>query len=162
MDEIINSKKLLPENLKILCILSFIGIGLFNFVRGINNYMTIDKKVIEMESKINKIEDSGNGLLIDIMHDAQTALLKEQQNKIPSLIVNLVAGILCLVGVLLMWKLKKNGFFIYTIGELIPMMYSLFFIGFGKGTFGIITSAFLLIIPVVFIILYSIQLKHMD
>ncbi len=162
MDEIINSKKLLPENLKILCILSFIGIGLFNFVSGINNYMTIDKKVIEMESKINKIEDSGNGLLIDIMHDAQTALLKEQQNKIPSLIVNLVAGILCLVGVLLMWKLKKNGFFIYTIGELIPMMYSLFFIGFGKGTFGIITSAFLLIIPVVFIILYSIQLKHMD
>ncbi len=155
-------KKSLPETLKVLCILSFIGIGLFNFVSGIYNYATIDKKVIEMEAQIQKVEDSGNSMAISILQDAQNAVICAQQNKTSALIVSLISGLLCLAGVLMMWNLKKNGFFLYTIGELSPIIYTFLVIGVGKGTFGILTSAFTIIIPLVFVILYSVQLKHMD
>ena len=161
MEELINQKKSLPDTLKVLCILTFIGCA---FVIGstVYNYVTIDKQVIEMESKMQKVEETGNTMVIGIMQDAQAALINAQQNKTASLIVGVLAALLCLGGAIMMWNLKKNGFFVYTIGEFTPTIFTFLVLGIGKGTFGILSSGFLVIIPLVFIILYATQLKHMD
>ncbi len=161
IDQNLTGKKSLPEMLKVLCILTFIGCA-FTFVSAVYNYATIDKKIGEMETQMQKAQESGNATVIGMLQDAEDAVIKAQQNKIPIFIITILSGILCAVGAFMMWKLKKNGFFFYAIGELVPTIYSLIFIGIGKGIFGIITSVFGFVIPLVFIILYATQLKHME
>ena len=153
--------KQLPEMLKVLCILTFIGVGILNFVSGTYNYLTIDKKIAEMDKQIETIQQSGNSTAISIMQSAEEAVIKAQQNKTVLFIVNILGGLLCLVGALMMWKLNKNGFFLYTIGELLPTIVQFVFVGMGTGLFAIITAAFAIVIPMVFIILYATQLKEM-
>ena len=109
-----------------------------------------------------KAQESGNATVIGMLQDAQEAVIKAQQNKTASFIVNILAALFCLGGALMMWSLKKNGFFVYVIGEFTPTIFSFLIIGIGKGAFGIISSGFLVVIPLVFIILYATQLKHME
>ena len=65
-----------------------------------------------------------------------------------------------------MWKLKKMGFYIYLVGEIAPLVITFATIGFasmfsfGGGIMAIMT-AFMSIFPILFIILYAINLKHM-
>jgi hypothetical protein len=65
---------------------------------------------------------------------------------------------LCVFGAIQMRQLKKQGYFLYLIGELLPLVAVFLFMGIGalKG-FGAIT----LVIPLVFIILYTMQRKHL-
>jgi hypothetical protein len=153
--------KKIPELLKVLCILTFIGCA-FSLGSAVYNFATIDKQVNDMESKIQKVEDSGSTMAVDIMQSAQATLIKVQQNKVPTVVVSVFACLLCLVGAIMMWNMKKNGFFIYTVGELLPTIYTFVFIGIGSGLFSVITSAFSVVIPLVFVILYATQLKEMD
>jgi hypothetical protein len=74
----------------------------------------------------------------------------------------LVMGIfelIILAGVLLMWKLKKSGFYIYAIGQVASLVFPL-----ATGTvdtvMGLLTLP-LLILAVLFIVLYGRQLKYM-
>jgi hypothetical protein len=64
-----------------------------------------------------------------------------------------------LTGVFLMWRLKKNGFYIYLTGQLATLIYP-----FATNTVDTVMGMLvlpLLIIGVLFIILYAINLKHM-
>jgi len=60
-----------------------------------------------------------------------------------------------LFGALQMWKLKKMGFFIYTGANLVMAILPIVWLGlaFGAMGFGV---------PVVFIVLYGLNLKHMS
>jgi CHASE2 domain-containing sensor protein len=71
----------------------------------------------------------------------------------PNIIGSILLSIIGLVGVILMWKLQKKGFFIYTgagiLGLILPLI-----LGAGFSVFGaIITFAF--------IAMYALNLKHM-
>ena len=57
-----------------------------------------------------------------------------------------------------MRKLQKNGYYMWLIGELLPIVGTLIFIGIGFFTG---TTGFFLIFPLLFIILYTTQLKHL-
>ena len=58
-----------------------------------------------------------------------------------------------------MWKLKKTGFYIYTVGQLAYVIVPFVMIGGGlAGLMGIVGAIF----PVIFIILYALNLKHMS
>jgi len=76
-------------------------------------------------------------------------------------IVSILAALVCLWGVLWMWKLKKTGYYIYIVGELAPVIVSFILVGFGSFLGGFF--AFIgLIFPVLFIILYGLNVKHMS
>jgi uncharacterized BrkB/YihY/UPF0761 family membrane protein len=79
-------------------------------------------------------------------------------NKLPILITGLLSVILCFYGVMEMRKLKKQGYIIWLIGELLPLISTYLFIGiatfYGLGLLGIV-------VPVVFIILYTIYKKEL-
>ncbi len=68
--------------------------------------------------------------------------------------IGLVLTLIGLVGVIMMWKLKKTGFYVYTgtqlLGIVVPIV-----MGGEFGLWGAIFSA-------VFIVLYGMNLKHMS
>jgi hypothetical protein len=83
------------------------------------------------------------------------------------LIVKLISALVCLGGVLLMWNLKKIGYFIYTIGEISPtIVFTILFWNTTNNPFSSfiywINSFVMAIAAVAFIIMYSSQLKHMS
>jgi hypothetical protein len=82
-------------------------------------------------------------------------------------ILNLVAALICLWGVIQMWKLKKMGFYIYLVGEIAPLIISIATIGFAglfnfAGGLMALTVAFGFIFSLLFIILYAVNLKHLS
>lgn len=79
---------------------------------------------------------------------------------IPMMIVGLVCIILCLVGALWMRKLKKDGYWIYVAGELAPILAGLFIMGTAQYT-SIWSVLFGVGIPATFVVLYTLQRKHL-
>jgi hypothetical protein len=75
-------------------------------------------------------------------------------------IINAVCVIICLIGVLMMWKLKKTGFYIYVVGEIAPAIFSFALLG-GFGALGTMAMIAGLIFPIAFIIMYALNLKHL-
>jgi hypothetical protein len=163
LDSMLSNRKKDSSTLKTICILTFIGVALFNFFGPIYSYYNIEKNINKLEQQIQSQEKKeGSELVMTTLQDALDASYKQRDNKNTTLGINILSGILCIIGALLMLKFNKNGFFIYTAGELLPLLYHYIIIGFGVGKFAMITSAFSIIIPLSFIILYAIQLKDVE
>jgi hypothetical protein len=81
-------------------------------------------------------------------------------NLTPIIITSLIGIILCFVGALWMRKLKKDGFWLYTAGELMPPIASIVIMGTSQlqGFWAIFFSKLL---PVLFVVLYAVQRKHL-
>ena len=79
-------------------------------------------------------------------------------NRLPVLIITLIAAALCFFGALQMRQLKKTGFSLYILGDIVPFAMGIF-VGFDTFTSfgGIIALGFIII----FAILYATQLKFM-
>lgn len=84
---------------------------------------------------------------------------KQYDNRYLLLIVNLLATSLCLFGAIEMRKMRKNGYYLWLTGELLPILITVAIIGFNLMG-GIVLGASLLFASV-FIILYGLQVKHM-
>jgi hypothetical protein len=82
----------------------------------------------------------------------------QAQNKIPILVINLLSFGLCLAGAIQMRKQKMMGYYYWLIGELLPIAGMAIFASFaaykGFGMFG-------LLVPAIFIVLYSTQRKNL-
>ncbi|MEO6539013.1 MAG: hypothetical protein ABIT07_06100 [Ferruginibacter sp.] len=152
----------LPPGLNVLTILSFIGCALqllgiaWNFFNAKTAY---DQKDAVME-KMNSAEmpAAAKAFMPDMTH-FEEMIVKSYENRLPILIVGLVAFGLCLYGVMEMRKLKKQGFLFYVIGEILPFVSMVLFI----GTFSLAGIFFYCIafIALLFIFLYSLQRKNM-
>ena len=68
--------------------------------------------------------------------------------------------LIILAGVVLMWKLKRTGFYVYLAGKLISLAYP-FISGTADTVLGILVLP-VIIVGIVFIILYASQLKYMS
>ena len=84
-------------------------------------------------------------------------------------LVSLLANVSCIIGAVMMLKLKKTGFYIYAVAELLPLIYTFVVLGgFGAmsvpflGEAVILVYLVALIIPLGFIAMYAINLKHMN
>jgi hypothetical protein len=81
-------------------------------------------------------------------------------------ILGLVAALVCLYGVIQMWKLKKMGFWIYLVGEIAPIIITAVTVGVAglftfAGGFTAIMIGLGSIFTIAFIIMYALNLKHM-
>ena len=151
-------KPKLPGYLNVLTILTFIGCGLLfilNFVgfwfiklfmRIANNpdmqQKMTEKQITEMEQNRPKMQ-----LMLD--------------NMWPLILIGTVGICLCLYGAIQMRKLKKEGFYIYLVGQILPFIGAGFLIGFGAQFSGGAGSYIFPCIAVLFIILYATQLKYL-
>jgi hypothetical protein len=143
-------KKKRPAFLTVLCILSFIGIGI-GFISALYSIFTFSRSVEMMNQYGDMMSSSPFGGMMD-------SLVKWGQTLY---IIQLIANLLCLAGVLMMWNLKRMGYFIYVIGEIAPAIASFALIG-GYGPLGTFAMMIGLIFPIAFIIMYGLNLKHMS
>ena len=147
----------LPTGLNVLTILTFIGCGVFGLITLctplINDFML---------KYLNKELTSGKDFSAkDIvrMEEGKAAIELTQQNLIPLMVIGMIGIILCFVGALWMRKYKKDGFWLYVAGEIAPVIAVAFILGFDQ--YKSVGSLLGVIVPVVFVILYSFQRKYL-
>ena len=142
-----------PQFITVLCILTFIGSGLA-FFAAIWGFVSIKASAALLENMGNAEGDT-----FGMMSGVQETMIKAVENAVPNLIIGIICSFLCLYGALQMWKLKKMGFFIYSIGEISPAIAG-FLLGAG-GLIGSVGAIGGLLVAVVWIVLYAVNLKHM-
>jgi hypothetical protein len=145
------------ETLNVITILTFVGSGiaiisqLYSFFKAQASY----DQMVAMQDKMDQMPGFMKGMMGgDPIEMARKAL----DNRVPLLILVVVAAVLCIYGAMQMRQLKKVGFPIYVIGELLPIPTTMILLGITSG-FGLIFS---LLIAAVFIILYASQRKYLS
>jgi hypothetical protein len=132
-----------------------IGVVL-GFVNAQKSYDEKDKMIERMSS--GEMPSWAKSMMPDMDH-YEEMLTKNLENKIPMLIIGLVAIALCFYGALQMRKLKKQGFIIYLVGQVLPFLNTALFVG--LFMFSGIAFLFGTGITVLFILLYLTQRKHL-
>ncbi|NOT93583.1 hypothetical protein [Ferruginibacter sp.] len=149
----------LPQMLNVLTILTYIGCalgalstiwGYFSAEISYKTYQQIGTGGLKTE---NKALDS-------IMSGAQEMVKKSYDNRIMILLFGIVGIAMCFYGALQMRNLKKQGYLIYLVGEILPIISFATFIGFGN-LLGGISMVFTVLFSAVFIILYTTQRKEL-
>lgn len=141
-----------PQFITVLCILSFIG-NIFYFIWSLWAYFSIKASENFIHSMTSSKDDAHG-----VISGMQESMLKASENAIPNLIIGLLCSAICFYGAIQMWKLKKTGFFIYSVGEIIPAI-AAFFLG-GDGLIGGAGAVVGLLLVMVWIVLYAINFKH--
>ena len=149
----------LPTTLNVLTILTFIGsaIGLFS---SLSNFFGGEKNIAKMEEAYNKMDANAPQFVKDMVSPEKIDLMKIMEaNKYPMLIFGLLGVALCLMGALQMRKRKMQGYYLWLIGEILPVIATGIFVGFSifSGFMGLFGMCILLI----FVILYTLQRKHL-
>lgn len=149
----------LNTGLNVLTILTFIG-SAYGLYSTLNTFLSGRKALEDFEKAQEKLADPNvpawaKKLAGPEMHEI---LVKSLDNKVPLLIIGLVGIALCVYGALEMRKLKKQGFMLWLIGEVIPYVGTAIFIG---GVFFQSFLVYFLIFPLIFIVLYFFQRKNL-
>lgn len=150
--------KKLPGMLNVLTILTYIG-SAFAAIGAIYSYFTISssyKLMQQYNTMTDGLTNSEGKLAQSIMSQSTEMIKKQYDNRLMILILGLAGAILCFYGAMQMRNLKKQGYMIYVVGELLPILSFAIFIGFG-GLFAGLGMIFTTLISVLFIILYTTQ-----
>ncbi len=129
-----------PVFLTVLCILTFIGSGL-GVLGG-----AIGLVAAGAATSLSKIPMLG------------PALATAASFGIVYTLINLVLAAASLYGAIMMWKLKKTGFWIYLVAQVAMLIVPVFFMGIA----GLVGSVLGLVFTAAFIIMYAINLKAME
>jgi hypothetical protein len=144
--------------INVLTILTFIGCAIqLLFVFATKWIMSFAAKFANNPEALEGMSQSQR----DQMANAVKAYDLYTQYQIPLMVIGLIAIALCFWGALQMRKFKKQGFYAYVVGEWIPIIGSAALMGFSVQFTGIISTIISLGIPVLFTILYGLQLKRM-
>jgi len=134
-----------PVFLTVLCILSFIAAGL-----AIIGYIT----VIGLMGAATAVLSTAEGASSE-MGEAMSSVVSSGPSAGMTwayLIVGFITVIVSLFGVIKMWKLQKIGFMLYVGATVVSMIMGIIYSGF--GIMGVI-------FPILFIVLYGLNLKHL-
>jgi hypothetical protein len=139
-----------PGFLTTLCVLSYIGCGL-GIIGGIFNLVTLPGQIEGIKALI---EMTAGMAALGPELEAQVKALENYGMLSAGL--SLAGSLVCLFGVIKMWKMAKTGFYIYTVGQIIAIV----------GTFLVmgtswLASPIIMVFPILFIVLYALNLKHM-
>lgn len=151
-----------PMFLQVLCILTFVSCGL-SFISDIYGLLTAKQ---QEESLKMMMRVQQNTEMPEMFGDMQSGLAKMMEWTATAHYLSLGNVLICFVGAMLMWRLKKMGYFVYIFGQILPFislvgMYSAVqdvpLLGFSM----IIGGVFVAIFAIAFIIMYGVNLKHM-
>ncbi len=147
----------LPSGINVLTILTFIGSAI-GLIGSIYTYFSAQKSYDMIKS--GQFKDLPSSAQKFMPANFEEIALKSYENRLPILVLGLVGAALCIYGALEMRKRKKQGFYVYVVGEILPLVASALFISVGStfGGFGLIGVA----IVALFIGLYAAQQKHLS
>jgi len=153
-----DEKPPLPSGINILTILTFVG-------SGIGLLMTLFLPMLYkfLLGMMDKAVASGQDIPADKLAEMQKSravMELTQANMLPIIAIGLIGIGLCVWGAIWMRKLKKDGYWIYVGGELLPLIAN--FILLGTAQFTGVTSILMAVgIPILFVVLYTMQRKHL-
>jgi hypothetical protein len=154
-----NNEGKLPSSLNILTILTLIG-SVLGLGQGIYGYFSADKSVETMEKTMNDpgFKDMPEMVKKMLSPEILDMAKKAAANKLPIMILAVLGSALCLFAAMQMRKQKMQGYYIYLIGELLPTIGGMLFLGLGTlSGWSLLGYLF----PVIFIVLYTFQRKHL-
>ena len=139
----------------VICILSFVAIG-YNLISGVFGALLHDEAELERaQEELADASDELQGLGFEgIMESFMDTITNLGEHAVTLNWILVVGNIICLLGVLMMWKMKKAGYLPYLIGHLAHV-----------GAGAVLIAPWYLIMLVwliIFPILYAVNLKDMD
>lgn len=144
----------LPQFLNVLTILTFVGSGLA-VIGAIYNMSTIEMQRQQIEDLKALYNSSSMGAFENELVASMEVMLENVYLMQGSA---LVIALACIGGALLMRKLKKNGFYLYTIASLASIVIPISVLGFGlMGSFVLFSSIF----TIAFVIMYGVNFKYL-
>jgi hypothetical protein len=146
----------LSTGLNVLTIFTFIGCA-FGLYSAIKDFFTGPDALEKLKSSQEKMADAPSWVKKLTGPEVQEMMAKAIENKIPMIAINLVALSLCVFGAIEMRKLKKQGYFIWLLGEVLPIIATAIFLPVFFNT----VFAYALVFPLLFIILYTVQRKKL-
>jgi len=158
-----NKTKARTTFLTVICILTFIGSG-WGIVDAVIDYVsadvvsaTVNTAMDAAQEQLDNEEDVPS-FVSSLFGNLTEGLSAENIRKLG--VMELVSNVLTLIGGIMMWNLRKNGFWCYVTGIAVlviaPMMI------FDKSIIGIVAAGATGFFGVVFIVLYGVNLKHMS
>lgn len=153
-----DGKPKLPTGINVLTILTFVGSGiglLFVLLTPVINKFFM--------GFMEKAQTSGKDLTTKELAEIEkgkAVIELSQANLVPLMVIGLVSIALCIVGAIWMRQLKKDGFWIYTGGELLPVIGNFILMGTAQFT-GVFSIVIGIGLPVLFVILYAFQRKYL-
>lgn len=147
----------LPSFLNVLTILTFVGCAV-ELITSVWRYISAEKSVQQLVEAQKNMEGAPEWAKKMAGPEALAMAQKAMENKLPLLLITLAGTALCFWGALEMRKLKKQGFILWTVGEFLPIIGSVIILG--TGIFAGF-SAFILLFPIVFLIMYAVNRKHL-
>ena len=158
LDQSWEEKPALPSSINVLTILTFIGSGLgliyILFMPMLNKLM-----LGFMEKATSSGEDIPASKLAEI-EQAKSMIELTQANIVPIMAAGAIGIILCIIGAVWMRKLKKDGYWLYVGGELLPVIANFIILGTAQFT-GVGSIIMAIGIPLLFISLYTMQRKFL-
>ncbi|MEO6253567.1 MAG: hypothetical protein ABIO79_09690 [Ferruginibacter sp.] len=151
-------KPKIPSGLNILTILTFIGcavFGLFTLLMPV-----IYKFLLNMMDKAASSGKEFSEKELADMEKGRAAIELFTNNMVPTMIIGMVGIVLCFMGALWMRKFKKDGYWMYVAGELLPLVAGFFLLGSEQYT-GITSYILGIGMPILFVILYTTQRKYL-
>ncbi len=145
------NKPVLPQTLNVLTILTIIGCSiLFLLSLASPALMKFSKSMMD---KADASEMTPRQ--IENMEKGKRIMELSENNMIPLMALGIVGIILCFIGALMMRKLKKDGYWIYLAGKVVPLFGGLFILGMLQ--FSGFHSMIMPFISLIFIIFYNTQ-----
>ncbi|MBS4065781.1 MAG: hypothetical protein KGZ74_14580 [Chitinophagaceae bacterium] len=149
--------KTLPQGLNVLTILTYIGSAL-QLISGLVNYFTIASSYKIYEGLSENAAAAEKNPFSSVVSAASETVKKQYENRTLIMVITVLGAIACFYGAMQMRKRKMQGYNIYVGGEIVPPIVNMVIIGMGGLGF---LGAFGLVIPIVFIILYTLQRKYL-
>lgn len=152
-----------PTFLTVLCILSAIA-GLWGVYGGIQSSFT-DKPQRDFEEARTQVEDAmeqvgqSSGLVANMLESSMDLAERSLEHAEALGFLAIGTSLLGLLGVWLMWNLRRMGFGIYVLASLIGLFAPFGFLGFSLVS--VIALGLMGLVTLLFIILYATNLKHM-
>jgi hypothetical protein len=153
-----------PTFLTIVCIISFVGLGwaiinnLFTLAFSSTGswLYTIIQDALEKALNEASMSDPGAAAFLENIFEGVLSVISH----LPLFAsVGLICSAIALVGVILMWGLKKTGFYLYTGAKIIMVVLPMAVIGFNFISMMMTMSTF--IGAALFVLLYGLNYKHL-
>ncbi|MEO8721395.1 MAG: hypothetical protein ABI372_09835 [Ginsengibacter sp.] len=158
-----------PSFLTWLCILTFIGSG-WGIISSIGSYTTALKTSTFLSQNKNvdtnsmSLKDTADAMernhaVIEQKIKASFSRLLKKENIEKAAIGNFMGAILTLAGALMMWNLKRIGFYIYILGVVFGILMPFYI--FGNDMIAVGATSFPNFFGLIFIALYALNIKSM-
>ena len=149
-----------PTLLRVLLTLSLIG-GFWSMINGLTN--AFSDQSLEGQEVVDQLLESFDEL------DEENLYLKDemiafsdnmQRNRVNYGVFEFMFNAISLIGVFLMYQFRRIGFWVYMVAQLLMLMNPILFGGYSVLTMS--ATLFYAFITLIFISLYSTQLKYLD